>query len=201
MKKLIALLLACSASLGLLAACGSPMIELATSNHHIEGGFEGHSNLWNAMYKDGGKDVKYGDETKADFITYQMTPAALAITITGEVPPEAPNGIQMLVMAPKDTAFIKTYYHENGNKMAIDDAIDMDTMPANVYESKMSENRLVFVLEYLGNDENGDGTISQAERRLLKNNFKATVAFFNAKGNKLSQESFDVSIQTKQTEA
>lgn len=200
MKKLLTILFALSLSLGMLAACGSPMIELATSNHHIDGGLEGHSDLWNAMYKDGGKDVKYGDETEANFITYQMTPAALSITITGEVPSEAPNGIQMLVMAPKDTAFIKIYYHENGNKMPIDNSISVDTMPANVYESKMSENRLVFVLEYLGQDQNNDGNISQAESRLLKNNFKATVAFYNSKGNKISQESFDVSIKTTQAE-
>ena len=179
----------------IFAGCSSPMIEVATSNNHIEGGFEGHSNLWNALYKDGGKDIKYGDGSKADYISYQITPTCFAIEINKEIPEDAPTGIQMLTMAPKNTIFIKVLTHENGKKTEIENEVSVDELPANVYESKMSENKVVFVLDYMGVDKNNDGKIDDTEKRIVKEDYKATVAFYDSKGKKIGQESFDVKIK------
>lgn len=181
-----------------LAGCNTPMIEIATSNHHIESGTDGHTNLWSAYYKDGGKTVRKGDETKVEYLNYYLSPFAFVIEAIGDIPADAPTGIQMLTMAPKDAVFIQVIAHENGTQKKIEKEIDIEqTIPANTYESKMSENRIVFVVDFMGTDKNNDGTIDEAESRMLKDNFKSTVAFYNAKGKLLSEESFDVKIVQK----
>ncbi|MFA6860200.1 MAG: hypothetical protein WCR30_02285 [Clostridia bacterium] len=192
MKKLIILfVLICSCFT--LNACGSPMIEVATSNHHIEGGIEGITSLWNAMYKDD-KVFKYGNEKETDFISYVMTPAAFVINIKKEVPEDAPSGIQMLCMAPKDAVFIKVYSDEADDGEVLDN-VEIANRTAGLFEARSAVGRVVFVLEFLGVDTNDDGVIEGEELREPKSNFKSTVAFYDAEGKKLDQESFDVVVK------
>ena len=189
MKKLIIAVLGC---LLLLSGCATPMIEIATSNHHIESGSEGHTNLWNALYKND-KTFRYGDEKEADYISYQLTPVAFEIKILDEIPEDAPTGIQMLVMAPKDAQFIKVHTSDMKNDDILDE-VDILKKPVGLFESRMSVERAVFVVNYLGKDLNNDGEISGEELREIKDSHKATIAFYDLKGKKIGQESFDVKI-------